>query len=174
MSNYNPNDIEVFNFFFTSVYNHHDEENLKFNEKTYQDIESFVDELLIKAENESDTVAHLLISKIKVIILESYHDLSPTDHFNLIKISNYINEKIKPQIKEQLFIGTNFDINQIVWLFKILQENHVFQNQKNELIDILHVIMNVKKETIGRYMYMKEDQEPKCIFPNLSWDELFN
>jgi len=172
MNNYNPEKIEIFNFFFTSIYKHFDEDDLKYTEKRYQDIENFVDELLEKAGQDSESVLIQFGLMINSLSLNS--DLSSTDRYNLIKISNYINEKIKPQIKEQLFISINYDIIQVVWLFKILQEKHVFQNQKNELIDILHVIMNVKKETIERYMYMKEDQEPKCIFPNLTWNELFN
>ena len=172
MNNYNPEKIEIFNFFFTSVYKHFDEDDLKYTEKTYQDIENFVDELLEKAGQDSESVIIQLGLMINPLSLNS--DLSSIDRFNLIKIAKYIEEKRMPSINEEIYFGINYNLKQFVWLFKLLQENNVFQNQKNELIDILQFLFKEKKETIERYMYMKEDEEPKCIFPNLKWDELFN
>jgi hypothetical protein len=175
MNLYNESNIEFFKFFFTSIYKYADQE--KFKNTNYQDLQNFVDTWLKKDEKEAEIIAQIFLEKC--ILIRTHKDaqfISFEDHKNLIKITEYLEEKIDPKIKVPICLGVNYDLKQFVWLFKILQENNVIQNNKSELINILQVILSAEidgKNNIERYMYANNFEEPKkCIFPKLDWDDL--
>jgi len=172
MNNYDSNNIVKFRYFFSQF-------NKDESQKSFDNIKSFVDKIMKDSGDESEYVATQLIFIINELFSLSVGiDIAASDHYNLIKINNYIQENwIEQKIKEPIYLGVNYNLKQFVWLFKILQENNVIQNKKEELINILQVILSadkVEKENIERYMYANHVEEPKkCIFPDLAWDDLF-
>lgn len=172
---FNENNIELFNFFFTSIYKFSDPE--KFKNTTYDDLQNFVDVCLNKDKDETEIVVKVFLDKIIFLTLHpDFRFISVKDHKNLIKIKEYLEAKVEPKINVPICLGVNYDLKQFVWLFKILQENNVIQNNKIDLINILQVIFSADsdvKKNIERYMYANIIEEPKkCIFPKLDWADL--
>ena len=172
MNLYNENNIEFFNFFFTSIYKFSDTE--KFKNKTYQDMKNFVDNWLQKDKAETEIIAKLFLSKcISISQHQNFQYISFEDHKNLLKISEYLEEKIEPRIIP-LELHVNVDSNSFVYLFRLLQENKIINNTKPELENILFALLNnrVTKSSINSYLY-SEHQFPETIFPKCKWNDLF-
>jgi hypothetical protein len=179
MNNYDPNDILKFRFFFTSVNKHHNEENLKFKEKTYDDIENFVKNILDNSGNDQEYIGGMLENfTIELLQKKVGLDISVIDHKNAYHIQNFILEyfgKLVAKNFQPLEIHEKYSIRQIVWLFKVLQENKVVLNYSVDLIRTLSALLNHPVATIKTYISTKDETEegPPCIFPGYEWDNLF-
>jgi hypothetical protein len=177
MTNFNPNDILKFKYFFTSVNKHHDEENLKFKEKTYDDIENFVKNILDNAGIDQEYVGGMLTNFISELLqMKVGLEIAPHDHLNAYKIQNFVLEYFGELVADKfkpIKIGPEYNLKQIVWLFKVLQQNDVITNYQVDLIDTLSALLNEKKGTIKTYLGLDNSEEPAVLFKNISWDDLF-
>jgi len=178
MNNYNPDDILKFRFFFTSVNKHHNEENLKFKEKTYNDIENFVKNILDNSGNDQEYIGEMLENfTVELLQKKVGLDISVIDHKNAYHIQNFILEyfgKLVAKNFQPLEIHKNYSIKEIVWLFKVLHENNVIVNYPVDLIKILSALLNQPEKTIKAYISTKDEfLAPNCIFPGYEWDNLF-
>ena len=171
------NEILKFRYFFTSVYSHHAESDLKFKEKNYDDITKYVKDLLDKY-GEDEYVGRLFIDECNNLLnMNIGTNIGVKDHQNAYKIRKFILEYFGELVANKfqpLEIGKKYTLKQIVWLFKILQENDVINNHQVDLIETLSALLGEKKGTIKTYLGSSEDEAPPCLFKNLDWSDLFS
>ena len=171
------NEILKFRYFFTSVYGHHAESELKFEEKNYDDIKKYVKDLLDKY-GEDDYVGRLFIDICTDLLkLNVGIKISLKDHQNAYNIRNFILEYFGELVANKfqpLEIGQKYSLKQIVWLFKILKENDVINNHQVDLIETLSSLLGEKKGTIKTYLGSNEDEAPAPLFKNIEWADLFS
>lgn len=137
------------------------------------DIISFI-EIKLEKMNEIDqsNLKRRILAKAK----KSINDHEENDIFsgesyrNAEKVINYYENKLTEH-PTKIKLNNTISDKQIVYLFRILQENKYFINNKKEIAKALSLIFEIKESTATKYLSDKELEQPKNLF-KVDWDEL--